>query len=200
VSEERDAGEEWGEKGPLQRTIDLCVFAPVGVAVTVVEELPDLISKGRERVERQLGNARVVGRFVVHKSGRSLAGRLDEVLGNDSGGRSPDPIRSEPPAEGTEPPSPMATPTPEPPTVRTAPAPDVEVEAAVRRALADYDTLSASQVVRRLESLGDDELRAVQRYEASHRNRRTILNRAGQLLDSGAAGSSPGYSGSPSGY
>ena len=34
-------------------------------------------------------------------------------------------------------------------------------------ALADYDTLSASQVVRRLESLGPEELRAVQRYEAS---------------------------------
>ena len=39
--------------------------------------------------------------------------------------------------------------------------------------------------MRRLESLGPDELRAVQRYEASHRNRRTILNRAGQLLDEG---------------
>jgi hypothetical protein len=62
----------------------------------------------------------------------------------------------------------------------------------VRRALADYDTLSASQVVRRLESLGQDELRAVQRYEASHRNRRTILNRAGQLLDSGPAETFPG--------
>jgi hypothetical protein len=70
---------------------------------------------------------------------------------------------------------------------------DLEAEAVVRRALADYDTLSASQVVRRLESLGEDELRAVQRYEASHRNRRTILNRAGQLLDSGAAGTFPGY-------
>jgi hypothetical protein len=53
----------------------------------------------------------------------------------------------------------------------------------VEGALADYDTLSASQVVRRLESLGPDQLRAVQRYESSTRNRRTILNRAGQLLD-----------------
>ena len=61
-------------------------------------------------------------------------------------------------------------------------------EATVRRSLSDYDTLSASQVVRRLESLGQEELRAVQRYEASHRNRRTILNRASQLLDPGAPG------------
>ena len=57
-------------------------------------------------------------------------------------------------------------------------------------ALADYDTLSASQVVRRLESLGPDELDAVRRYEASTRNRRTILNRAGQLLDEQSSGRS----------
>ena len=43
-------------------------------------------------------------------------------------------------------------------------------------------------MVRRLESLGPDELRAVQRYEASTRNRRTILNRAGQLLAGQASG------------
>ena len=65
------------------------------------------------------------------------------------------------------------------------PTPDPAAAAIVGGALAEYDTLSASQVVRRLESLGPDELRAVQRYEASHRNRRTILNRAGQLLDEG---------------
>ena len=50
-------------------------------------------------------------------------------------------------------------------------------------ALAGDDTLSASQVVRRLESLEPDVLRAVQRHESSHRNRRTILNRAQQLLE-----------------
>ncbi len=40
-------------------------------------------------------------------------------------------------------------------------------------------------MVRRLESLGPDELRAVHRHEASHRNRRTILNRTNQLLGEG---------------
>jgi hypothetical protein len=66
--------------------------------------------------------------------------------------------------------------------------PDAAAGAVVGGALADYDTLSASQVVRRLESLGPDELRAVQRYEASTRNRRTILNRAGQLLEERSPG------------
>jgi len=49
--------------------------------------------------------------------------------------------------------------------------------------LADYDTLSASQVVRRLDGLGPEELAAVLRYESSHRRRRTILNRSTQLLE-----------------
>ena len=71
---------------------------------------------------------------------------------------------------------------------RAAAAPSDPAAAAILDgALADYDTLSASQVVRRLASLGPDELHAVQRYEASTRNRRTILNRASQLLEEGPA-------------
>ena len=75
---------------------------------------------------------------------------------------------------------------PRPESTRLSP-PDPAAAAIVEGALADYDTLSASQVVRRLESLGPDELHAVQRYEASTRNRRTILNRASQLLEEGPA-------------
>ena len=70
-----------------------------------------------------------------------------------------------------------------PATASPNPAADPADAVAVDAALAGYDTLSASQVVRRLESLGPDELRAVFRHEASHRNRRTILNRAQQLLE-----------------
>ena len=80
-----------------------------------------------------------------------------------------------------------AEPPPAPPSPER-PAPDPAAAAIVAGALADYDTLSASQVVRRLESLGAEELDAVRRYEASTRNRRTILNRAGQLLDEQSSG------------
>ena len=171
MSEDPDLGDHADGKSPLRRTLDLCLFAPVGVAVTVVEDLPELIAKGKRRVELELGNARVVGRFVVNRGQREMSDRLDEFLSNgtemtDDG----DDV-----AVDVEPrPAPAAP---------SRPAPDPAAEAIVGGALADYDTLSASQVVRRLESLGPDELRAVQRYEASTRNRRTILNRAGQLLE-----------------
>lgn len=44
-----------------------------------------------------------------------------------------------------------------------------------------YDALSASQVVERLVGLGPEELDAVHQYEASHRQRRTILGKIEQL-------------------
>jgi len=48
-------------------------------------------------------------------------------------------------------------------------------------AITDYDSLSASQVVPRLDSLGDDELETVRQYEASTRGRKTILSKIAQI-------------------
>ena len=203
MSESESNGSGGGaQKGPLRRTLDVCLFAPVGLAVTVVEDLPDLVAKGRRRVELELSNARIVGRFVVTQKQRDLSERLDDIFRDDTervspadggggvdsvddsdgdGGGGDDSDGDGVVTAGTPtPPSPHTGPTPAP-----THAPDPAAAAIVGGALADYDTLSASQVVRRLESLGPDELRAVQRYEASHRNRRTILHRASQLLDEG---------------
>ncbi len=48
-------------------------------------------------------------------------------------------------------------------------------------AIPDYDSLSASQVVTRLEGLTDTELEAVRSYESANRGRKTILNKVAQL-------------------
>src|SRR5690606_3295650 len=48
-------------------------------------------------------------------------------------------------------------------------------------AITDYDSLSASQVVTRLEGLTPEELEAVRAYELAHRGRKTILNKVAQL-------------------
>ena len=190
-----------GERGPLRRTLDVCVFAPVGMAVTLAEELPEFVDKGRQRVQLQVGNAKIVGRFVVTRGQRRLSDRIGSVLhgtdddidvrdGGDGGVRDVNSAGGVGGETGQQwrgrdgVPSFAAPPRPE--SGHLSP-PDPAAAAIVERALADYDTLSASQVVRRLESLGPDELRAVQRYEASTRNRRTILNRASQLLEEGPA-------------
>jgi hypothetical protein len=50
-------------------------------------------------------------------------------------------------------------------------------------AIPGFDSLSASQVVQRLDGLNRQELVSVRAYESSTRGRRTILNRVDQLLD-----------------
>jgi len=129
--------------------LDVVVYAPVGLVLTAVDDLPELVAKGRQ----QLRNAEVVGKFAV-----------DQLL-----------HRLAPPQATTEPPR-RHQPAARPPV--PAPAPD-----AVNDAIPDYDTLSASQVVRRLDGLGPADLEAVYRHEAATRGRRTILHRAQQLLD-----------------
>ncbi len=160
------------DPSPVRRALDLFVFAPVGVALTMAEDLPALIVKGRQRFESDVRNARLVGKFVVTHGQRDVVGRVSRLL---YGGAPPTP---EPPA-----PTPAAPASGMPTSGSTKPTADPADAITVDAALAGYDTLSASQVVRRLESLGPDELRAVCRHEASHRNRRTILNRAQQLLE-----------------
>jgi hypothetical protein len=156
-------------RGPL----DVFLFAPVGVLMTVAEDLPGLIAKGRQRVELEISNARVVGGFVVQMGQKDVVQRVGRLFGQDAQEAPTSPDVADPPA----PPPRASTPTP-------GPAPDPADRAVVEQAFAGYDTLSASQVVRRLESLEPTQLRSVHRYEASHRNRRTILNRTQQLLES----------------
>lgn len=60
---------------------------------------------------------------------------------------------------------------------KAAPAPS-----AAALPITDYDSLSASQVVSRLQGLSTGELEAIRGYEAATRARKTILNRVQQLL------------------
>lgn len=68
--------------------------------------------------------------------------------------------------------APSGAATPEPP------APPAESDLPIQ----DYDSLAASQVVPRLATMSEEELRAVRSYELAHRNRQTILNRVNQRL------------------
>jgi hypothetical protein len=179
VSDETGTDDVAAEKGLLRRTLEACIFAPVGVAMNIAEDLPGLIGKGRDRVEQEISNARVAGEYVVGRFQRRVSARLDSLLRSDDGAT----------PEAPQEPGPT---TPHAATPPTRPAPDAADAATLGAALADYDTLSASQVVRRLEGLGPEELRAVQRYESATRHRRTILNRASQLLDEGPAAATSG--------
>lgn len=158
-----------------QRTLDALLFAPAGFLLTAVEDLPEMAVKGRSRLEGHVRNAHVLGQLAVTYGRQDLGQRLARLTGD----------REEPPAGGPPPAEPEPAPQPTgasrmPPLapVRTSPPGDTNL------AIPEYDTLSASQVVRRLDGLGSQELEAVYRHEAATRGRRTILHRAQQLLGS----------------
>ncbi len=62
--------------------------------------------------------------------------------------------------------------------------PVVPPVAAVDLAIADYDSLAASQVIPRLPGLDADELADVGRYETTNRHRKTILGKIAQIQGS----------------
>ena len=84
-------------------------------------------------------------------------------------------------AAGAEPAPAAAAPAPAP----AAPPPDAawqtDVPSVDALPIPDYDELSASQVVERLEGLDRESLEAIRRYESEHRGRNTILGKIAQL-------------------
>jgi len=184
VSEPRADGDHTAPPSPShspgERLIDLIVYAPAGLAVTVVEEFPKLVDKGRHRVEGQVQTARLVGQFAL-QMGRRQMGQAFERLGADRGAR-PSTVPGAPSADGARAER-MAPPAP---TGGHAPARTPPSDAAAGLAIPNYDSLSASQVVQRLDGLSPAALADVRAHEATYRGRRTILHRVEQLLaDSG---------------
>lgn len=175
------------DRNPLDRALELLVYAPVGVALTARDMLPGFIERGRQQLTSQLGMARMVGQFAVKQGqaeaekafgkAREQAQATLEQLGGfgPSGGNGAAAGRSTPTSAASPPPDRTPTAAPEAPTGPTS-GPGADV-----LAITDYDSLSASQVVPRLSSLNEAELEAVRAYEAAHRGRKTILNKIAQL-------------------
>ena len=151
------------EKRPIDLALDLFVYVPVGLALSARDLVPELARKGRERVTGQVTSARIVGRFAVQQ-GQAQAGKAFQRARQDAEER----LASEVAATS---PSPAAAATR---TAHSGPGADT-------LAVPGYDSLSASQVLPRLDGLSADELEAVRAYEAAHRGRKTILGRIAQL-------------------
>jgi hypothetical protein len=157
-----------GPKGSLEQLIDLAVFAPIGLFMSLDEVLPQLVEKGHQHVKV----ARYFGRMAVRTGGEEARKRFADTA---RAGRRPS--RDE--RATVVPLRPVPTPTPDPPAGDVAPVEPAPPAASL--GIPDYDVLSASQVVPRLPGLSTDELDAVRRYEAAHRGRKTILAKIAQL-------------------
>lgn len=165
-----------GDRSPFERAMEVFLYAPAGLVYTAREELARLVDKGRKGAAGQVGMARVVGEFAVGKGQREAARLLRQATERLADlGLVPDPRPR---------PAPAPSPAPEPGSATAAapaPAPPAPAPANGTLAIPGYDSLSAPQVVQRLDGLSSDELEAVRAYEAATRGRKTILSRIAQL-------------------
>lgn len=195
---------------PVETALDLFLYAPVGLALTAAEEIPKLAAKGRTRLTQQLTMAKMVGQFAVTQGRKEINRRFapparpapapaaappaaaapserdvsyERLLGDGERGAAAD--SASPGAAGARPARASATGTNGAAAGASggagAEGPGVDGPGVHSLAIPGYDSLAASQVVQRLAGLSQDELEAVGAYEASHRNRRTILSRVRQL-------------------
>lgn len=192
ASEDREEG-----RTPLDEAMDLFVYAPIGMALTAAEELPEMIRKGREAVEVQMGTAKVIGRVAVNQ-GKVELNRI-VAQWNDLGSLLRSGVVSPPRSRTESGPAPVTSAEPAPPPVNPSsadkprgaqkPPSPAPVPPAAKRVppppddlgIPGYGSLSASQVVSRLAGLSPAQLDAVKTYESSTRRRRTILGRIAQL-------------------
>ena len=212
------------EKPPIDRALDLFVYAPVGVALYVRDMFPSMmgifVSRGKREVRSHLGLQEPsppapvpgigdVGRRVGEGMGlaRGVAeggfGLARDITGNAlqglialrNGGMPEAPRDLDPTAEASAP-EPTAPPEHEhdtvvpfsyrPPAGEAAAASSSSSSSAVTPSvesllIPDYDELSASQVIERLEGLDRESLEAIRAYESGHRGRNTILGKIAQL-------------------
>jgi len=204
------------EPSLARQTLEMLVYAPVGLLVTAVEDLPTMATRGRSVLTQTFRNAHLIGQFTVSMGRRELKNRLGRRATTGPETR-PAAERADRPADeqadtaertttattAAAATTTTATTTGEPPVLRPvggtparraarkvagppasppAAAGGDATPGAVDLAIPGYDSLSASQVVRRLDGLGPRELDAVYRHESAGRRRRTILHRAQQLL------------------
>jgi hypothetical protein len=175
------------DKTPLDRLVDqaadLFVFAPIGLFFEGPSLFPKLAEQGRVHAR----NARLFGQFAFRHGEAALRRRVgdieqqaEEVL--RTFGVLPEDEPASPSHGG---PAGAAGVSPEGSPVSGnghAPASAEPAAPAVDElAIPGYDSLSASQVVTRLEGLTPAELEAVRSYESANRGRKTILNKVAQL-------------------
>ena len=168
--------------------MELVFFAPIGFALEAKSLLPTFIERGRQQVMM----AKVVGRFAVSQGqtvGRkrlSKAQAQAESLMAEFGLGPAAPNGSASGAGESTTPERSAGADAAAAAVVEASSPRVAQSSAASGdlAIADYDSLAASQVIPRLAGLDAGELEAVRVYETAHRARTTILGRIAQLQGS----------------
>ena len=163
------------ERPPVDRLLDLVLFAPIGVLTAVRDDLSKFSAIGRREVDL----ARFIGRFAAQQGQQQLASRWTAWCASQERSAEPAPPTADRSAPAASSSRRAAAEAP-----ASAPETDAETGDASELPIAEYDSLAASQVVARLAALSVEELELIEQYEAAHRARRTVLGKISQLRSS----------------
>ncbi len=136
--------------------LEVLVFGPVDAAFALLRDPRGAATRGRARVELAVRQARTLGELTVRFGASELRRR---TAPDEQGDTTASAAHVAPPVDA-------------------GPAPD--------DVIADYDALSASQIVPMLAGLSDAERARVADYETRARGRQTILRKIAQLDGAGA--------------
>lgn len=153
---DRPVPDEHDEHDEQPSLLDVVVFAPIDAAFSMLRDPRGAAVRGRARVDQALRQARALGELSVRFGQRELRRRTE-----GAGEAATDTTEAAATA----------------PRRATGPAPD--------DVIADYDALSASQIVPMLQGLDSAERARVAAYEREARGRQTILRRIDQLEGAG---------------
>jgi hypothetical protein len=163
-------------KDKIEQTLEVLLYAPIGVGLYLKEMGPTFIARGRAEIDRR--HSQVQQRTTTAKSIGQVAVGFGVPMVRQRVGREVDSLSDPEPAV-------RSVPTPPEPRVdkapTTRPATNGASPAGDTLPIPGYDALSASQVVERLAGLTPEELESVRAYESAHRNRRTILGKIDQI-------------------
>ena len=155
------------ERPPIERLLDLAVYAPIGMYTVLKEQLPAYTRQGRQVVENRVMLARFIGQMAVQQGRREVDKRLAARRPPASGAVVDTVAHEAAPAPATAA-APAGSGT-------AAPAASAAVPGADSLAIPAYESLPAVNVVQRLATLTPDEIEQIRRFEVANRGRRTIL-------------------------
>ena len=195
------------DDNPLERAVELLVYAPIGLAMFAKDTVPTFmkmfvargqteVTQRRKTAEGQASQYKTIGQMAVKYGGPEVKRQAEAAAGtvrkraedtiaavasvaaNQTG------IPTAPGAPAKSPGSKISTPTTTSTPLNGTSAAPVGPAATVgppELPIPDYDLLSASQVIDRLPGLAAEDLTAVHSYEVAHRGRTTILGKITQL-------------------
>lgn len=175
---------------PKLGILELALYAPVGLMSVVAEQVPQVVERGRARVDQRVTLARFVGQLAVTQARLQIERRCASL--GEAGASEPQPVTPAAAPTGSD--DGAGADVTQVAGSRSGVVADtddftgsgravgeIEVPSVDELPIEGYEHLPASHVISLLPELLPDELDLVETFERAHRNRRTILGRVAQL-------------------